>query len=89
MIMLYNLLHSTYDFNVSDLFTFASNNYLTRGHQFKLFKYPSRVDLRKNSFSRHVINSWNNLTGGIADATSTNNFKYLFDKFNCNLMYVL
>jgi len=89
MIMLYNLLHSMYDFNVSDLFTFAPNNYLTRGHQFKLFKYQPRTDLRKQSFSRLVMNSWNNLPGWIADATLTNNFKYLFDKFNCNSMYVL
>jgi len=85
MIMLYNLLHSTYDLNVSDLFTFAPNNYLTRGHYSNT--YPSRTDLRKNSFSRCVINSWNYLPGGIANTTSTNNFKYLFDKFNCNLMY--
>ena len=32
--MLYNQLHNTY---VSDLFTFPPNNYLTRGHQFKLY----------------------------------------------------
>jgi len=63
--MLYNLLHSTYDFIVSGLFTFAPNNYLTRGHQFKLFKCQSRTYLRKYSFSRRVINSWNNFPGGL------------------------
>ena len=76
--MLFNLLHDMYDFNISDLFTFTPNNHLiTRGLQ---FKYRSRTDLRKYSFSRQVINSWNNLLGGggIADATSTtgNNFKH-------------
>ena len=78
MIMLFNLLHDMYDFNISDLFTFTPNNHLTRGHQFKSFKYRSRTDLRKHSFSRRVINSWSNLPGGIADATSTDNFKHLF-----------
>jgi len=34
-------------------------------HRFKSFKYQSRTDLRKNSFSRRLINSWNNLPGGL------------------------
>jgi len=78
-----------YDFSVFELFIPAPTNYLTRGHRLKLFKYRLRTDLRKCSFSRRVINSWNNLPGGIADATSTNNFKCLFDKFNYDSMYVL
>ena len=63
--MLCNLFHNMYDFNVSDLFTLATNNYVIRGHRFKLFidKYQSRTDLRKHSFSRYVINSWNNFPG--------------------------
>jgi len=42
--MLYNLLHNMYDFNVSDLFTFATaNSYLTIGHQFKLFRVDAVI----------------------------------------------
>ena len=65
-----------YDFNVFELFTPAPTHYLTRGHQLKLFKYQSRTDLRKHSFS---IEEWltvgTTCLGGVADATSTNNIR--------------
>ena len=50
--------------------------------RFKLLKYQSRTNLRKHLFSRRVINSWNDLPGGV-DATSTSDFKCLFNKFKC------
>ena len=87
MIMLYNLLHNMYNFIVFKLFTPALINYLTR---FKLFQYQSRTDLSwKHLFSTRVINSWNDLPGkgggGVVDATSTSDFKCLFNKFKCML----
>ena len=35
---------------------------ITRGHNFKLVKKQSRLDVRKYSFSQRTINVWNNLS---------------------------
>ena len=35
---------------------------ITRGHNYKLVKKQSRLDVRKYSFSQRTINVWNNLS---------------------------
>ena len=37
---------------------------ITRGHNYKLVKKQSRLDVRKYSFSQWTINVWNNLSTG-------------------------
>ena len=61
--------------NFSDFFTFSSNTHHTRGHAFKLFKNYSRTDMRKNLFTRRVINAWNDLLKQVISTTSTDDFE--------------
>jgi ribonucleases P/MRP protein subunit RPP40 len=53
----------------------------TRGHNFKLVKDRSRIDIRKNFFSQRVVNEWNALPELVVEAESVNSFKNRYDKF--------
>ena len=56
---------------------------ITRGHNYKLVKKQSRVDVRKYSFSQRTINVWNNLSTDCvhASSSSVNMFKNKIDKY--------
>ena len=51
------------------------NSNKTRGHNYKLFKQRSNLDLRKNFLSQRVVNTWNSLPQAVVDAVSVNCFK--------------
>ena len=61
------------------LFTIAEYRQ-TRGHPYKLFKHRSRLNIRANSFSNRVVNSWNALSENAVNAPSLNAFKSRFNK---------
>ena len=52
-----------------------------RGHNYKLVKKQSRLDVRKYSFSQRTINVWNNLSTDCVHASSVNMFKSKIDKY--------
>ena len=54
---------------------------ITRGHNFKLVKKQSRLDVRKFSFSQRTINVWNKLSTECVHASSVNMFKNRIDKY--------
>ena len=54
---------------------------ITRGHNYKLVKKQSRLDVRKYSFSQRTINIWNNLSTDCVHASSVNMFKNKIDKY--------
>jgi len=81
------MLHGRYDIDFPDFFTFSHNFYQTRGHSFKLYKHYSRTDIRKNFFTRRVINPWNNLPKELISSLSTNDFKNLIGYYALNNMY--
>ena len=64
----------------SKMFTLSGEG-KTRGHQFKLNKVRSRLDIRKHFFSQRVINKWNNLPQTVVESGSVNSFKNNFDKY--------
>ena len=47
----------------------------TRCHSFKLHKRGSRLNVRANTFSNRVINTWNKLPDSVVNASSVNSFK--------------
>ena len=53
---------------------------ITRGHNYKLVKKQSRLDVRKYSFSQRTINVWNNLSTDCVHASSVNMFKNIIDQ---------
>ena len=50
----------------SDFFTMNSRE--TRGHGMKIMKQPSRLNLRKFSFSHRVVDDWNSLPSKVVEA---------------------
>ena len=54
---------------------------ITRGHNYKLVKKQSRLDVRKYSFSPRTISVWNNLSTDCVHASSVNIFKNKIDKY--------
>ena len=74
LVMVYKIVNGLVDLNFSDMFTFSSVN-VTRGHCFKLFKNPVRLDVRKYCFSQRVIPMWNSLSNDIVCSSSIFIFK--------------
>lgn len=54
----------------------------TRGHNCRLIKVRSNLDIRKYFFSQRVVNIWNKLPQNIVEADTVNSFKNRLDKFN-------
>ncbi len=54
---------------------------ITRGHNFKMVKKQSRLDVIKFSFSQRTINVWNTLSTECVHANSVNMFKNKIDKY--------
>ena len=52
----------------------------TRGHKAALVKEQCRLDMRKYSFLRRVINEWNKLPNDCVNASSVNRFKNRIDR---------
>jgi len=66
---------------MSYLFQLADSDYQLRGHTWKVKKKQSRLDIRKYSFSQHIVNTWNKLPQYVIDAQSDEVFKNTMDKF--------
>ena len=64
-----------------DYFEIISAGSKTRGHNVRLVKKRSRLDLRKYFFSQRVVNSWNLLPQDVVDADSVNSFKKRLDRW--------
>ena len=52
----------------------------TRGHQLKLEKGRSRLDVRKHFFTQRVVNLWNALPVNLVSAPTVNAFKNRLEK---------
>ena len=53
---------------------------ITRGHNYKLVKKQSRLDVRKYSFSQRTINVWNNLsTDCVQDSSVHRHLELLYE----------
>jgi len=88
IINVYRLLHNLFNLEVTHFFTL---NHLsrTRGHTFKLLKEQIFKDVRANSFSQRVINSWNCLPTEVVTAPSLGVFKTKLDTFYRNVKFDL
>ncbi len=53
----------------------------TQGHKYKLKKFRSRLDVRKQFFSQRVINDWNKLLAVVVEATSVTSFKKRYNSY--------
>src|SRR6266849_2390670 len=74
------------DFN--KFFKIQSSN-RTRGHNCRIIKQRSHLDIRKYFFSQRVVNTWNSLPQAVIDADSINSFKNRLDQFNNYFIFIL
>jgi len=88
MIEVYKILNGKEHIDSGQFFEPAENHYCLRGHELKLTKERSRLDIRKHSFSQRIVNSWNSLPASVVNAKSVNEFKNAYDRNYCNDMDV-
>ena len=62
-------------------FLTLSKNDRLRGHNYKLAKFRSRLDIRKHYFSNRVVDAWNALPQNVVTADTVNLFKARLDRF--------
>ena len=53
----------------------------TKGHNLKLVRHRSRLDVRKNYFTQRVVDYWNKLPVKIVSLSSVGSFKIALDSF--------
>jgi hypothetical protein len=78
MIELFKIMTGKYDTNVTDFIN--ANRTDTRGHQYKIYKVHTRLDIRKYSFVHRNVNCWNNLPTKVVEAPSVSAFERRLDK---------
>ena len=59
----------------------------TRGHPQRVFKEHAVKLIRSRSFSKIVVNDWNNLPTDLVEATSLNIFKNRLDELWRDIWY--
>lgn len=52
----------------------------TRGHNFKIRKQQSRLDIRKHFFTNRVVDAWNDLPHEVVNSATLDTFKNRLDK---------
>jgi len=80
MTEIFKMTHNIYDAEVSpNLRYYPKSN--TRDYKYKLLNYTFHYDLRKYSFSAHIVIIWNSLPNTVLDENTVCLFKARLDKF--------
>ena len=80
LIETYKILHGFENVDNGIFFTESTNT--LRGNSAKLYKKPSKKNIRKYSFSYRVVDHWNKLPNMVVvPSASVNQFKRNYDKF--------
>ena len=79
-ILTYRILNGLISISSDDLFTLNTNS-RTRGHNLKLYKKRSRLNISKYFFSNRVVSCWNSLPDYVISADTINSFKNRLDNF--------
>ena len=88
MIQVFKIMSGKDRVDQEKLLPLSSSN-KTRGHNLKLEKKSSRLNLRKSSFSLRVVNGWNALPDWVINASDVNDFKTKLDKFWAERQYTI
>ena len=83
--MFFKVMKGIVDLNYTTFFKLSTNN--TRGHELKLFKQRSRLNVRRNFFSQRIVESWNALPEEIVNCTTVLHFEKLYDSFHFECKY--
>jgi ribonucleases P/MRP protein subunit RPP40 len=80
MIETYKILSGKENVKKQQFFKLAENEHGLRGHDLKLEKVRSRLDVRKFWFSQRIVNGWNRLPMEVVHAETVNGFKNAWDR---------
>ena len=80
LIEVFKILKGLSKVDYSTWFKLSDNN-RTRGHDYRLVKSRSRLDIRKHFFSQRVVNEWNSLPNEVVEAETVNTFKNRYDRY--------
>jgi hypothetical protein len=78
MIELYKILTGKYDPSVSNFIHINHND--RRGHNLKIYKQHTRLDVRKHSFPHRCTNLWNNLPANVVTSETVKMFESRLDR---------
>ena len=67
--------------SLTPLLWLANTSYL-QGHSFKLYKRSAQKFVRRNYFSRCIVDKWNSLLHHLVNSNSVANIKSNFDLLN-------
>lgn len=79
LIETYKITHGFSGLKLEDIFNEMPRTG-TRGHDMRLERKHSRLDVRNKFFSVRVIPAWNKLPQSLIDCNTVNSFKHLLDK---------
>ena len=79
MILTYRLLNGEEGINYEKFFKLSREHYNLRYHSMKLEKTFEHLNVRRNFFSKRIIDKWNSLTELEVSALSTSAFKRRYD----------
>ena len=79
MIQVYKIISGIDRVDPDRIFEFRKNS-TTRGHEKKLFKHMSRLNVRKEAFSQRTVNDWNSLPQTVIEAETLDQFKSRLDR---------
>ena len=77
MLQVFKILNGYEDIDSSRFFTLSSTG--LHGHSLKLFMERSQLMICKQTFTQHVVDSWNNLPDNVVNAPNINAFKSRFN----------
>ena len=86
LIETYKLLNGYYNVDWTKFF-YPSPVQSTRGHQMKLFKKPSKLQLQSNFFTQRTVNMWNSLPPTVVLATNVSSFKQKLQEYWTDIGY--
>ena len=80
LIEVFKILNGYYEIDPTKFFTLTGFSN-TRGHNMKLFKSHTRLNIRTNFFTQRIINSWNGLPQEVVSAHTIASFKSMLDNY--------
>jgi hypothetical protein len=83
MIQVFKIIKGFDIVNKDNFFTFLATEQ-TRGHNYRLYKFPCQTQRRQNSFTNRVVNTWNSLDNEVVSVDTINAFKSRLNQFWSN-----
>ena len=87
MIQVFKLLNEGYDNTLPKLLSLSTTG--LRGHKHKLYLQGANRDMKRNFFTRRIINTWNDIPQEIIESKNIKSFEIALDRYweNQKILY--